>query len=105
MVFWHQHWKGFCMATMAPQEVKAMWSQRAATIKSSKLVTHSDGFQRELEVEELVRQLKPTDVVLDMGAGNGWATARLAPHCAQITGCDYSDEMIRRASAEHVDVA
>lgn len=81
--------------------IKAMWGARALSTKQSDKVTHRDTYQRLLEVEELASYLRPDDVVLDVGCGNGWATFQLAPFCRQITGIDYSEEMIERARAEH----
>ncbi len=85
---------------MQLSQIKKMWSERAASIASSAAVTHWDVHQRRLEVNELAKHLQPTDVVLDMGCGNGWATVQLAPYCKQITGADYSEAMIERARSE-----
>ena len=46
--------------------------------------------------------IKPSDRVLDLGCGSGWATRLIANrfHPKKITGIDISDEMVRRAT-EH----
>jgi SAM-dependent methyltransferase len=93
------------MSLSTPETIKAMWDQRAQSTPLSEKVTHRDTFQRQLEVEELARHLRPGDVVLDVGCGNGWATAQLARHCRRITGMDYSAAMVERARAEQAGVA
>jgi SAM-dependent methyltransferase len=87
------------------EQIKEMWDERARETAASSHVTHRDLHQRRLEVSELVRHLRPSDVVLDMGCGNGWATAQMAAHCRRITGADYSEDMISRARMEHANVA
>lgn len=44
-------------------------------------------------------QIEPTDLVLDLGCGNGLITSRVARSCAHITGVDISPAMIE--SAQH----
>jgi len=85
---------------MRADEIKNMWSKRARTIETNASVTHADVNQRRLEIHMLSAELGPEDVVLDVGCGNGWATAQMAPLCAHITGMDYSEEMIARARKE-----
>jgi ubiquinone/menaquinone biosynthesis C-methylase UbiE len=41
--------------------------------------------------------LQPTDRVLDLGCGTGWASRRLARVAAEVVGVDVADEMLRRA--------
>jgi SAM-dependent methyltransferase len=81
--------------------IKKMWAERALSTPTSDKVTHRDTFQRRLEIAELSRHLRPNDLVLDIGCGNGWATAQLAALCRHVTGVDYSEEMIARARAEY----
>ena len=46
--------------------------------------------------------VKPTDRVLDLGCGSGWATRLVAKrlHPKKIVGIDISDEMVRRAEEQ-----
>src|SRR5207302_10771011 len=92
------------MSSIAHETIRRMWSERASSTLRSEKVTHPDTQQRKLEVAELSRHLLPSDVVLDMGCGNGWATIQLASGCRHITGVDYSDEMISRARTEYSHV-
>src|ERR1051326_9226598 len=41
--------------------------------------------------------LKPSDRVLDLGCGTGWASRRLARVAAEVIGVDVAGEMLRRA--------
>src|SRR3989442_10691174 len=83
----------------APVEmVKQFWEGRAeAPGVGDSEVTHADVWQRELEIETILKYLGRGDRVLDVGCGSGYTTKRLAPHVAEVIGVDYSDAMIRRA--------
>lgn len=55
-------------------------------------------------------ELKPTQRVLDLGCGSGWATRIMArivgegsENAGQVVGLDVSDEMVRRARAQSRD--
>lgn len=82
-------------------EVKAYWDGRArdASLEQD-LVTHRDRFQRQLEIDILLQYLPRGQRVLDVGCGNGFSTAKLAPLCAHVIGIDYSAPMIERARKE-----
>jgi len=51
--------------------------------------------------------VKPTDRVLDLGCGSGWATRLIAKrfHPKKIVGIDISDEMVRRAEEQSKGIA
>ncbi len=51
-------------------------------------------------------QIAPTDNVLDVGCGAGWLAARIAEKVPEgrVVGMDVSDEMVRRARRNYVDV-
>jgi len=67
----------------------------------------ADGRGEEMERHHLpitapvlaLMQLRPSDRVLDLGCGAGWATRLLAARVPQgkVIGVDISDEMIERA--------
>ena len=84
--------------TIDAEKVKSYWEGQARdqTIPVE-AVTHSDVWQRWLEMEMIRDHLKPTDRVLDVGCGNGYTTKQIAPLVGEIVGIDYSDEMIHRA--------
>jgi len=50
---------------------------------------------------------KPTDRVLDLGCGTGWASRRLAPMVpeGEVVGIDVADEMLRRAEQASSGIA
>ena len=85
----------------APVEVvKRFWEDRAdAPGVGDSEVTHADVWQRQLEIETILKLVGRGDRVLDVGCGSGYTTKRIAPHVAEVTGIDYSDAMIRRAVA------
>jgi acetyltransferase-like isoleucine patch superfamily enzyme len=49
--------------------------------------------------------LGPKDVVLDVGAGDGYVSGKLAPLCAFYIGIDYSEEAVQMASREHPNIS
>jgi ubiquinone/menaquinone biosynthesis C-methylase UbiE len=42
--------------------------------------------------------LRPTDRVLDLGCGSGWATRLVAREADEVVGVDVSDEMVKQAA-------
>src|SRR5215471_293755 len=54
---------------------------------------HSDITEQTLALMDL----QPSDRVLDLGCGTGWAARRMARTAAEVTGLDVADEMLRRA--------
>ena len=44
---------------------------------------------------------QPTDIILDLGCGDGLLTARIKDHCAHVTGFDSSANMIESARKAH----
>ncbi len=50
--------------------------------------------------------VKPSDCVLDLGCGSGWATRLVAKRFQpkKIIGIDISDEMVRRATAQSKEI-
>ena len=82
-------------------DVKSYWESQAKdrTLSSVK-VTHSDIWQRWLEIAHIKTFLGPEERVLDIGCGTGYATKIFADNVAEIIGIDYSDAMIERAKSE-----
>jgi len=68
-------------------------------------VTHRDIHQRLLEIHLTCKYLSKSDRVLDVGCGNGYATAVFAPLVSEVLGVDYSPAMIARARREHRQIA
>src|SRR5215813_12745842 len=54
---------------------------------------HSDITDQTLALMDL----QPSDRVLDLGCGTGWASRRLARVAGEVVGLDVADEMLRRA--------
>src|SRR5258708_10902942 len=64
---------------------------------------HSDITDQTLALMDL----GPTDRVLDLGCGTGWASRRMARvvTSGEVVGIDVADEMLRRAEAASKDFA
>jgi ubiquinone/menaquinone biosynthesis C-methylase UbiE len=92
-------------ATLDIHAVKAFWNAQAQdTTLGSEAVTHRDHQQRLLEIEWVLKHLPKGGRLLDVGCGNGYATALFAPNLADIHAVDYSEAMIERAKREHAAV-
>jgi len=48
-----------------------------------------------------IQHLIPSDIVLDVGCGEGYITNRLQDHCAKIVGIDYSPDAIATARKQY----
>jgi SAM-dependent methyltransferase len=84
--------------SLSPSEVRTVWEDRARNAALSEdNVTHSDRYQRTLEIEVLLQYLPRNQRVLDVGCGNGFSTQILAKHSKEVVGIDYSEGMIGRA--------
>lgn len=83
---------------MSDTQVKAFWEARAQDHSLTDAeTTHHDVWQRWLEIETIKRYLRPTDRLIDVGCGSGYATRILAPLVREVVGVDYSESMIARA--------
>jgi SAM-dependent methyltransferase len=84
------------------EDIKAHWDRQARDVAlDGAQVTHADRQQRLLEIELLLQYLPRGQRVLDVGCGNGFATAIVARHAAHVVAIDYSAAMIERAQREH----
>jgi SAM-dependent methyltransferase len=80
--------------------VKKFWETRAQDRSLTDAeATHSDVWQRWLEIETIKPFLKTTDRLVDVGCGSGYATRLLAPLVRETLGIDFSESMIERARA------
>jgi SAM-dependent methyltransferase len=86
--------------------VKAFWDTQARDkALGNEAVTHRDHQQRLLEIEIVMKHLPAGGSLLDVGCGNGYATALFAPKLAEVHAVDYSQDMIDRARREHASVS
>jgi SAM-dependent methyltransferase len=85
-------------------QVKKFWETRAQDQSLTDAeATHSDVWQRWLEIETIKPFLKATDRMVDVGCGSGYATRLLAPLVRETLGVDFSESMIARARAAAAD--
>ena len=82
-----------------PNEIRDFWDTQALQHANSPLATTPDKFCFNLELNELLRHLKPKKRVLDLGCGNGKKAEFL---CKKIdfkayVGVDFSPQMIKQA--------
>jgi len=91
--------------TLDVKAVKQFWDSQALNSSlNPEAVTHRDHQQRLLEISIVSRHLKQGDRLLDVGCGNGYATALFAPRVASALALDYSTAMIERARIEHAGI-
>jgi len=80
--------------------VKQFWETRAQDPSLTDAeATHSDVWQRWLEIETIKPFLRASDRMVDLGCGSGYATRLLAPLVRETVGVDFSESMIARARA------
>ena len=85
------------MTTTDTTQVRDFWESRARAVANDGEVTHSDVWQRWLEIETIKRFLSGSDRAIDVGCGNGYATRQIGPLVRRILGIDYTEAMIERA--------
>jgi SAM-dependent methyltransferase len=79
------------------EKVKQFWDERAANKSLTDIdTTHSDIWQRWLEIKTIEQLLPGCDRAIDIGCGSGYATKLFAPLVGSILGVDYSGPMIDR---------
>ncbi len=44
--------------------------------------------------QHLVARMKPSDLVVDLGCGDGWHSMELAPYCQKLQGYDFSKNLV-----------
>jgi ubiquinone/menaquinone biosynthesis C-methylase UbiE len=78
----------------ADKQIQEEFNQWAAAGRGDEMEAHhSDITEQTLSFMDL----QPTDRVLDLGCGTGWASRRMARVAAEIMGLDMADQMLRRA--------
>jgi len=70
--------------------VTAQFGPRAAAYVASPVHAAGPDLDR---IEAVAAQLRPARA-LDLGAGGGHVSYRLAPHCGEVVACDLSGEMV-----------
>jgi len=84
------------LPSQADQKLQQEFNEWAAAGRGDAMEDHhSDITDQTLELMEL----RPSDRVLDLGCGTGWASRRMARMVPQgeVVGIDVADEMLRRA--------
>lgn len=84
------------LPSQADQKIQQEFNQWAAAGRGDEMEDHhSDITNQTLEV----MHIQPTDRILDLGCGTGWASRRMARQASsgEIVGLDVADEMLRRA--------
>jgi len=82
------------LSNPADKQIQEEFNQWAAAGRGDEMEAHhSDITEQTLALMDL----QPTDRVLDLGCGTGWASRRMARVSAEVIGLDVADEMLRRA--------
>jgi len=86
--------KADALPSQADRKLQEEFNQWATAGRGDEMEDHhSDITEQTLAFMEL----QPSDRVLDLGCGTGWASRRLARVAAEVVGLDVADEMLRRA--------
>jgi len=82
------------LPSQADQKIQQEFNQWATAGRGDEMEDHhSDITDQTLPLMEL----QPSDRVLDLGCGTGWASRRMARVAGEVVGLDVADEMLRRA--------
>jgi ubiquinone/menaquinone biosynthesis C-methylase UbiE len=82
------------LSNSADKQIQEEFNQWAAAGRGDEMEAHhSDITEQTLALMDL----EPTDRVLDLGCGTGWASRRMASLANEVIGLDVADEMLRRA--------
>jgi ubiquinone/menaquinone biosynthesis C-methylase UbiE len=82
------------LSNPADKHIQQEFNQWAAAGRGDEMEAHhSDITEQTLALMDL----QPTDRILDVGCGTGWASRRMARVADEVTGLDVADEMLRRA--------
>jgi ubiquinone/menaquinone biosynthesis C-methylase UbiE len=82
------------LSSQADRKLQQEFNQWASAGRGDEMEDHhSDITEQTLAL----MHLQPSDRVLDLGCGTGWASRRLARVAAEVVGLDVADEMLRRA--------
>ena len=81
--------------------VKENWCNVAEKYGDSPTATVRDMYARQNNTEVISKYIRPGNKVLDVGCGNGFATAEYAKEADYTVGVDYIPEFIRRAKELH----
>lgn len=73
------------------------WDSRSKKQTDPKRVNIDDLVQRELEADFIIKHLKASDEILEVGCGNGFFTSFLRKHVKHVDAFDYSENMIKQA--------
>jgi ubiquinone/menaquinone biosynthesis C-methylase UbiE len=90
--------------SQADKNLQQEFNQWAAAGRGDEMESHhSDITEQTIAVMEI----RPTDRILDLGCGTGWASRRLARIAISgaVTGIDVADEMLRRAEQASQGIA
>jgi arsenite methyltransferase len=86
--------KADALPSQADRKLQEEFNQWASAGRGDEMEDHhSDITEQTLALMEL----QPSDRVLDLGCGTGWASRRLARVAGEVVGLDVADEMLRRA--------
>ena len=78
------------------EAIKDHWNEKARQEELDERCTMPDAYLKRLEVDRLVTYLDDTDILLEVGCGNGHSTLRFAEKVqSEVIGVDYAEEMIR----------
>lgn len=76
------------------QSIKEYWDAHAEERGHLKNATIKDWYFRDLEAWVASKYLKPSDIAIDIGCGNGIPTLQYSSSVKKIIGIDYSEKMI-----------
>jgi len=88
---------------MCKEEIRRYWESKASEEGDKPSSTIKDHEFREMEIAVISKYLKPRDVVLDIGCGNGFSTVCYLEKVNKIIGVDYIQDFVDWANRLYVN--
>ncbi|MFC1730164.1 class I SAM-dependent methyltransferase [candidate division KSB1 bacterium] len=85
------------------KDIHNYWDEQAISNQPGELATHKDINQVNLEVNTIIKYLRDSDHLLDIGCGNGYSTFLYHKKCMKTIGIDYSMKMIESARKSYAN--
>src|SRR5262245_47669649 len=88
--------KADALPSQADQKIQQEFNQWAAAGRGDEMEDHHSDITNQTLA---LRHIHPSDSILDLGCGTGWASRRMArlAGSGEVVGLDVADEMLRRA--------
>ena len=89
---------------MAENFIKEFWENQEVMFKDSHWASWGDSYAIDLEIKNIANYIKQEDKILDIGCANGFSTFYHYNKASEITGVDFSEQMIEQAKEKKTEL-